>query len=311
MEMRRSGDTGQPPKPEGTRSQRRDEFRRRAESSRRNDAELSDQPMKRPRLDEIKLDEIKTASAEVRAELYTQAIERGEAKWQKYQQEAEEYKNKDKDTFEYFEANFDNNVIKLANYIVVVKSYSRNISGTYENEIDVKNGIIKGIYNRYFPPKSEEKLDFSEVVFNQLRLAMGELSMEISRFNLKCWYGNEIINENTEKAAELFFPEERGSDGKIKEGRKTFEAGEDGFIALAGTPTGQSKFYLLAQHPKAFPDKQVTSITVIRHSDGQIDIEYQFGSKLEQKELERELVRAKERLRHRRAHPSAQLFPCS
>jgi hypothetical protein len=278
MEMRRSGDTGQPPKPEGTRSPRRDEFRRRAESSRRNDAELSDQPVKRPSLDEITLDEIKTASAEVRAELCTQAIEKGRAKWQRYQQETEEYKNKDKDTFEYFEANFDTHVIKLTNYRVGVKSYSRNISGTYENEIDVKNGIIKGIYNRYFPPKSEEKLDFSEVVFNQLCLAMRDLNIERVRLNLKCWYGNEIINENTEKTAELFFPEEKGSDGKIKDGSKTFKAGEDGFIALAGTPTAQSKFYLLAQHPKAFKNKKVKSITVIRQVYSLIDINYEFGS---------------------------------
>ena len=68
----------------------------------------------------------------------------------------------------------------------------------------------------------------------------------------------------------LFFPIERRSNGRVK---KTFPAGTDAFIALAGTPTGQSKFYLLVQHPKAFPGKEVT-----RHSDGQIDIKYQFSS---------------------------------
>jgi hypothetical protein len=102
--------------------------------------------------------------------------------------------------------------------------------------------------------------------------------------DLKCWYDNFVNNEETKKTAELFFPEERDIDGSVKEGRKTFLAGTDAFIALAGTPTAQSKFYLLAQHPKAFPGKEVTSITVIRYSDGQIDIEYQFGSQLEQKE---------------------------
>ena len=82
----------------------------------------------------------------------------------------------------------------------------------------------------------------------------------------------------------LFFPEERIPNGKIKKGKKTFLAGTDGFIALAGTEAAQSKFYLLAQHPKAFPGKEVTSITVMRHSNEQIDIEYDFGSQLDQKE---------------------------
>ncbi len=63
-----------------------------------------------------------------------------------------------------------------------------------------------------------------------------------------------------------------------------FKAGEDGFVALAGTCTAQSKFYLLAQHPKAFPGKEVTSITVIRGPSSIIDIDYEFGSQWEQKE---------------------------
>jgi hypothetical protein len=259
MEMRKSGDTGQSPKPEGTRSPRRDEFRRRAESSSKN-AELSDQPMKRPSLEEIER---------------ARAIDRGRYKMQKYQQEAERYQSEDRDTFEEFEKNFQND-INPEDYIVEVTSV--NSSGNYKNEIDVRNGRIIGGINRCEHPNSEERLDFSEIVFNQLRLAIEHLDMRMSEFNLKCWYGDTITNEETIKTASLFFPEEKDVDGSVKEGEKTFLAGTDAFIALAGTPTGQSKFYLLAQHPKAFKDKKVTSITVIRQVYSIIDINYEFGS---------------------------------
>jgi hypothetical protein len=107
---------------------------------------------------------------------------------------------------------------------------------------------------------------------------MKYLSMRMSEFDLKCWYGNTISNEETIKTAKLFFPEERDVDGSVKEGEKTFLEGTDAFMALAGTPTAQSKFYLLAQHPKVFKDKKVTSITVIRQVYSILDINYEFGS---------------------------------
>lgn len=57
----------------------------------------------------------------------------------------------------------------------------------------------------------------------------------------------------------------------------TFEAGTDGFIALTGTETAQSKFYMLAQHPKAFKEKQVRSITVRRLPRERINIDYEIA----------------------------------
>jgi hypothetical protein len=265
--MERSRDTGQSSKAERT-HRGDDVIRRLAKSSRENDAELSDRPMKRPRLNE-------TEAARA------QAIEKGRAKMQKYQQEADCYKDKDRDTFNDFINKFVSG-INSKEYVLNIKSVHASY-GIYNNNIDVENRKILGMLN--FPvPDSKEKFHLSEIVFNQLCLAMEHLDKKVSDFDLKCWYDNIVNNEETKKTAELFFPEEKGSDGKIKEGRKTLKAGEDGFIALAGTPTAQSKFYLLAQHPKAFPGKKVTSITVIRHSNGQIDIEYQFGSQLEQKE---------------------------
>ncbi len=257
--MERSRDTGQSSRAERT-HHGDDVIRRRAESSRRNDAELSVRPMKKPRLNE-------TEAARA------QAIERGRAKMQEYQQEAKRYQKEDRDTFEEFKNIFEGNIIDHINYGVKVLSKNR-YHGIYENEINVEKGTILGIKNYHFLKK---KIHFSEIVFNQLRLAMESLNKKISHFDLKCWYGQDVRNINTKKTVELFFPKERG-----KEEKKTFFAGTDAFIALAGTPTAQSKFYLLAQHPKAFPGKEVTSITVIRHSDGQIDIEYEFGSQLEQ-----------------------------
>jgi hypothetical protein len=274
MERHRSHDAGRYSKVEGTRRQTDDVIRRQTESSSRGDAELSDRPIERNRLDE-------------REVACARAIDRGRAKMQKYQQEAERYQDKERDTFEEFEKDFENKITKLGNSVVEVKSYASKFSGTYENEIDVENGKITGKYNRYFLPYSEEKLDFSEVIFNHLRLSIECLKVEMSEFNLKCWYGKEITNEDTKNTVELFFPEEKGKDGLVKEREKTFLAGTDAFIALAGTSTARSKFYLLAQHPEIFKGKKVTSITVIRHPDKKVAIEYEFGSQLEQEEKTR------------------------
>jgi hypothetical protein len=214
-----------------------------------------------------------------------QAIERGRNKMKKYQQQAELYQNKDRDTFEQFKKDFESIIISedvsSAAYIISRK----NDHGTYQNKIDVKNGkFIGGMNDHQKHKKNSNEFSLSEIAFNQICLTMEDLNMEMSKFNLKCWYGVCVTNEETKETVKLFFPEERGPDGKIKKDSKTFKNGEDGFIALAGTPTAQSKFYLLAQHPKAFPGKEVTSITVIRHSDGRIDIEYKFDSQWEQKE---------------------------
>lgn len=257
MERYRFRDAGQSSKPEGTRRHTDDVIRRRASSS--------DQ-LKRPSLDEIKM---------------VQTTDRGKAKWQRYQQEAERYRNKERDTFEKFKEKFEND-INIEDGIIEVTSV--NNSGEYENKIDVRNGRIIGGNNYCEDPDSEERLDFSEIVFNQLRLAMEHLDMKISEFDLKCRCSDIVTNEETKKTAKLFFPEGIGEDGLVKEGEKTFLAGTDAFIALAGTPTAQSKFYMLAQHPETFKGKEVTSITVIRQVYSIIDINYEFGSQLEQKE---------------------------
>ena len=271
-------------------------------------------------------------------------IERGQSKMQKYQQEAERCQDNDIDTFEYFKKTLDNDIHDSENHVITVKS--KNWYGNFFNGIDMKNGKIIGIENRYIYNKKlrkEIKLNFSDIIFNQLLLSMEHANKEISQFDLKCWYGQNIVNKDTRKTVKLFFPEAIGEDGLqrllkrlrrhvwccfshqeastlpqtagVKEGKKVsshkseadplvnpepkrhdesssatspqnsemirkkkFLAGTDEFIALAGTETAQSKFFLLAQHPKAFKDKKVKSITVIRQVHSIIDINYEFGS---------------------------------
>jgi hypothetical protein len=264
MDRYRIHDTNSSSKAEETRRHTDNVIRRRATSSRRDDAGSSNRPIERTRLDNIE---------EARA----QAIDRGNAKMQKYQQEAERYQEKDKDTFKLFEKSFNTYLPNREKKVIKTTTISSKI-GRYINEINVEDGIIIGKTNDHYNKRKEKReFHYSEIVFNQLRLVLELLDKKISEFDLKSWYGENIHNTSTLDVVKLFFPEERSPNGKIKKGKKTFLAGTDGFIALAGTEAAQSKFYLLAQHPKAFPGKEVTSITVIRHSDEQIDIEYDFG----------------------------------
>ncbi len=264
-------DTNSSSKAEEARRHTDNVIRRRATSSRRDDAGSSNRPIERTRLDN-------------REEVRAQAIDRGRAKMQKYQQEAERYQEKDKDTFKLFEKSFNTYLPNREKKVIKATSISSKI-GRYINEINVEDGIIIGKTNDHYNKRKEKReFHYSEIVFNQLRLVLEHLDKKISEFDLKSWYGENIHNTSTLDVVKLFFPEERSSNGKIKKGKKTFLAGTDGFIALAGTEAAQSKFYLLAQHPKAFPGKEVTSITVIRKSNEQIDIEYDFGLQMDQNE---------------------------
>jgi hypothetical protein len=98
---------------------------------------------------------------------------------------------------------------------------------------------------------------------------MQKAKKDSASFDLKNWRGEWIINESTKRTAELFLPS--GTN------KRRFKKGSQEFIALAGTETAQSKFYLLAQHQKAFGKKEVTSITVKRQSDGHIQINYRYA----------------------------------
>jgi len=208
---------------------------------------------------------------------HTQAVERGRAKMERYQQEAKYYQNKYKDIFEKFQKTYETVIFKdkfnKGVFSVESKDWSR--TAEYKNSIDIGKGQIIGNSNS---KENTNDLHFSDVAYIQLQLALQKAGKDISQFNLKSWYGKKIRNVNTKNVVKLFFPEEIGEDGLVKGGKKTFKAGSDEFTALAGTETAQSKFYLLAQHPEAFPGKRVTSITVIRHPNKEIDIEYKFGS---------------------------------
>jgi hypothetical protein len=160
--------------------------------------------------------------------------------------------------------------------IFKITSEDRIGGGNHINEIDLNKGNITGLYNF---KRDTKNWPFSEVVYTQLQLALKKAGKDPSQFDLKSWYGTHIVNEGTKSVAERFLP--------AGETERTFKAGSEEFDALARTPTAKSKFHLLAQHPEAFGDKKVTSITVKRIferdgeqlSEEQIDINYTIGPK--------------------------------
>lgn len=245
--MDRSRDTGQSSRAESARRQSDDVIRRQASYS---------------------LQQSHEASSSQASEV-TRLIER-QKRLSKYEKEAKKYQDEDKD---HNPSDFDKNFKTEINYkkvIYYVKSESDH--GKYENAINISEGQIIGCRN---DSKNTQSWHLSDIIYNQLQLVLQEAEKNISQFDLKCWYGNNITNKNTRSAAKDLLGYEHS---------KTFKAGSKEFNKIAVTDTAQPKFFLLAQHPKAFPGKEVTSITVIRHSDRQIEIEYEFGLQLEQKE---------------------------
>jgi hypothetical protein len=139
---------------------------------------------------------------------------------------------------------------------------------TFNPALNINHGEITGITNDNHQPR-DWNWHLSEVIFNQLQLAMRETKKDITSFNLKNWRDQWITDEATRSTVKLFLPKESGE--------RTFEKGSEGFLALAGTPTAQSKFYLSAQHQKALGQKEVTSITVQRQPGGYIHINYNYS----------------------------------
>src|SRR5689334_21788154 len=156
MDKPRIHDTNSSSKAEDAHRHTDNVIRRRAKSSRRDDVGSSNRPIERTRLDNI---------VEARA----QAIDRGRTKMQKYQQEAERYQEKDKDTYKLFKKSFktyDPSVSKKEITILSISSLGR-----YMNKIDVKDGKIIGKTNdHYLNNKEKREFHYSEIVFNQLRL---------------------------------------------------------------------------------------------------------------------------------------------
>lgn len=204
----------------------------------------------------------------------TQAIERGKRKMQRYQEEAKRYQKEDRDTLEEFKNAYRTTICegKPNSCVYFVRSENYPELGVFENIIDINSGKIIGDSNH---KQNTNDLDLSEIVYNQVQL-IPEKARNPSGFDFKCWFGRNIRNADTLHIVDLFFPKEIGEDRLVKERKKTFQAGTDGFIALAGTETAQSKFYMLAQHPKAFKGKQVRSITVQRLPREQINIDYEI-----------------------------------
>jgi hypothetical protein len=188
----------------------------------------------------------------------------------KYEDEAKKYQEKEKDHRPSdFNQDFKTEIqYKKGTFHII----SENDHGKYENVINISEGQIIGYRN---DSKNTQKWHLSDIIYNQLLLVLQKAEKDISLFDLKSWYGNEITNKNTKSIVKYLLGYKNS---------QTFKAGSKEFNEIAVSDAAQSKFFLLAQYPKAFKDTNVTSITVIRYSDGQINIEYKFGSQLEQEE---------------------------
>ncbi len=172
----------------------------------------------------------------------------------------------DKLGLETFKSTFHTHIKEIADSVFVVRSKAKSGEGIYKNIISIDKGQFIGIKNYR---NNTNNWFLSEIIYIQLQISLEKAGKDISQFDLKSWYGKHIEDEETKNTARSLLPEE--------EGRWAFSAGSDEFNALAQTPTAKSKFYLLKDYPEAFSGKQVTSITVIQHSDGKIDIEYEFS----------------------------------
>jgi hypothetical protein len=221
--------------------------------------------------------------------LHEEAVRNGEKKLKQYQQEFSKWQEKDRDsTLDAFQRDFVTTITEEEKGVFLAESKAKEGEGYYNNEININNGEITGLHNF---KRATEGWHFSEVVFNQLQLVMQEqvkkdiASQEqtqkditkkaeeyMASFDLKNWRDEKISNKSTRSIVGLFLP--AGTN------KHTFEKGSEGFLALAGTPTAQSKFYLLAQHQKALGQKEVTSITVERQIyllPSTINIIYNYG----------------------------------
>lgn len=182
----------------------------------------------------------------------------------KYEDEAKKYQEKEKDHRPCdFEKDFETNIEYKKGIFYIV---SKNNHVKYENAINISEGQIIGCWN---DSKDTRSWHLSDIIYNQLLFVLQKAKKDISQFDLKSWYGNNITNKNTKDLVKYLLGYKNLQE---------FKAGSKEFNEIAVSDTAQSKFFLLAQYPKAFKGKKVTSITVIRHSDGQIDIEYKFGS---------------------------------
>lgn len=193
-------------------------------------------------------------------------------KLNQYQIELIKWNDKDvNSTLDAFQRNFETKIEENPQERgeFTVTSLAKEGSASYMNKININKGEIIGESNFKMRTRGWH---LSEVIFNQLQLVMQKAKRDIVSFELKNWRGKGIINPSTRSAVELFLP--AGTN------KHTFEKDSPGFMALAGTPTSQSKFYMLAQHQKAFGKKEVTSITVERQSDGYICINYRYAQNM-------------------------------
>jgi hypothetical protein len=145
----------------------------------------------------------------------------------------------------------------------IIKSEDKIRRGKFSNEIDVNEGVIRGLINYKY---DTDDWYLSDVVYAQIQLALKEA--KISQFVPTKWSSDNVVNEWTAPAAADFV--------RSIETAHTFQAGSKEFAAIAQTAIAKSRFYLLKDH---FPSREIKSITIGYFCE-RLYIECEIGEKL-------------------------------
>ncbi len=140
----------------------------------------------------------------------------------------------------------------------------------YINYVDTKNGIIIAKYNFRDDDASDgsgKPLPNSEILYNQLLLALSHQSIASSEFNLTRVIRENIANKETCNTLDCCI-KNLGKEQSASKGIYKFKRGSEGYYAILGTPNAYSTLYLLKQHSSVFGEKEITDIEVGKHVSG-------------------------------------------
>ena len=86
---------------------------------------------------------------------------------------------------------------------------------------------------------------------------------------LKYIYRQHIATREVEALIEEAAEKHSPTKEVMKWPGTSFKEGEEGFLALLGTPHGSGVAFLLAQYPDLWPTKKVSSITMFKTEDSE------------------------------------------
>jgi hypothetical protein len=169
--------------------------------------------------------------------------------------------------FKKFKNDFETIVEKTAEGEFLVESTFKNGTdgkGIHQNIIKIDKGEIIGCAN--LTTKTNDWY-LSKIIYCQLIRVLEEANKDISQFDLKKWYGCDVIDEETKSLALAILQEKD---------QVTVKRGSEEFNALVKAKTEKSKERLVADYPKFFLRKQVVAITLRKELGHVIDIDNEY-----------------------------------